>query len=280
MSWLDELDRELARVGIRGARRRRILDEVADHVACEPGSEARLGEPAVVAQRFADELAPRVGVRATLVSFGALAAAGAVFAATWLLVPSAGGPPDVFAGEPAALGLLAAAALVVCPQVALAAGLLAVLRALRLRGRSDVPSAEVALLLRRAATAVAFGSAALVALAAYAVAFRSELESWWVLAAGLGAAAVLVALVCAAVTILRAGALRSSVPGGAGGVFDDLPVSLSRRPWLLCLAVAAAAALAALAAGGADEGPQNAAAEAMLVVACFAALGRRLGLRH
>ena len=32
------------------------------------------------------------------------------------------------------------------------------------------------------------------------------------------------------------------------------------------------------AAGGLDEGPRNAVAEVVLVVGCFAALGRRLGL--
>jgi hypothetical protein len=62
-------------------------------------------------------------------------------------------------------------------------------------------------------------------------------------------------------------------------MFDDLPVRVPRRPWQLCLALAAAVALALLAAGGIDEGPRNAAAEIVLVVACFAALGRRLGLR-
>jgi hypothetical protein len=43
---------------------------------------------------------------------------------------------------------------------------------------------------------------------------------------------------------------------------------------------ATAVASAGLLAGGVDEGPRNAVAEFTLVVACFAALGRRLGLRR
>jgi hypothetical protein len=62
-------------------------------------------------------------------------------------------------------------------------------------------------------------------------------------------------------------------------MFDDLPVALPRRPWLVCLGLAGALALLLLAAGGLDEGPRNAVAEPVLVVGGFAALGRRLGLR-
>jgi hypothetical protein len=88
--------------------------------------------------------------------------------------------------------------------------------------------------------------------------------------------AVLVAVAAPERAVAR---IRSSVAGDAGDVFDDLPVRVPRRPWLLCFAVAGAVALAGLAAGGIDEGPRNAIPEALLVIACFAALGRRLGLR-
>jgi hypothetical protein len=40
---IDELARELTLVGVRGCRRERILDEFADHLACDP--DAQLGEP-------------------------------------------------------------------------------------------------------------------------------------------------------------------------------------------------------------------------------------------
>jgi hypothetical protein len=62
-------------------------------------------------------------------------------------------------------------------------------------------------------------------------------------------------------------------------MFDDLPVELPHRPWLICGALAACLALALLVAGGLDEGPRNAVAETLLVLGGFAVLGRRLGLR-
>jgi hypothetical protein len=62
-------------------------------------------------------------------------------------------------------------------------------------------------------------------------------------------------------------------------MFDDLPVRLTRRPWLVCFALTGALAVVFLAAAGADEGPRNAIAESVLVIGSFAALGRRLGLR-
>jgi len=46
------LSRELTAVGISGQLRRRILDEVGDHLSCDP--EAALGEPRALAGDFAD----------------------------------------------------------------------------------------------------------------------------------------------------------------------------------------------------------------------------------
>jgi hypothetical protein len=57
-------------------------------------------------------------------------------------------------------------------------------------------------------------------------------------------------------------------------------VRLPANAWRLCLALAALAAVATFAAGGLHEGPRNAVGEAVLVVVCFAALGRRLGIRR
>jgi hypothetical protein len=42
--YLNELEAELARSGIRGARRERIVTEFADHLSCDP--DADLGDPA------------------------------------------------------------------------------------------------------------------------------------------------------------------------------------------------------------------------------------------
>ena len=119
--YLDELCAELTRVGIRGALRDRILAEASDHLA--EGEVEEFGEPRVIAQRFADELATVHGRRATFRGFAALGAAGAVFAAGWLLVPLAGGWTDITAATLWPLALAAAIGMVVCSQVSFAAGL-------------------------------------------------------------------------------------------------------------------------------------------------------------
>jgi hypothetical protein len=276
--YLDELCAELTWVGIRGALRERILAEAADHLA--EGEIRDFGEPRAIAQRFADELATVHGRRAAFRGFGALALAGAVFAAAWLLVPAAGGWTDVTAATLWPLALAAAIGMLVCSQVAFAAGLLAVLRAWRLRDASAAPAASVALLLRRTRTALVSGALAMGSLAVYAVTSSGDLAGWWVAAVAPLAVALAVPLVVLARSTASVAGFRTSVPGPAGDVFDDLPVSLPRHPWALCLVFAACVAASALVAGGADEGPRNAVAEFVLVVACFAALGRRLGLRR
>jgi hypothetical protein len=87
-------------------------------------------------------------------------------------------------------------------------------------------------------------------------------------------------LLLVAARVAQVAQLRPAVPGQAGDMFDDFPVALPRRPWMFCGALAALVAVAALIAGGIDEGPRNAVVEAILVVGCFAALGRLLGLRR
>lgn len=277
MSYLDELSGALGRVGIRGRLRARILAEAADHVA-EGGSE-RFGDPDRIAQLFADELATAGSTQAAFRAFGALAVAGAAFAAGWLLVKPAGGWPDVFSAETVPLGLLAALGMLVCSQVAFAAGLLAVLRAFRLRHARVAPAAEIAVLVRRTAVALAFGAVAMLSQTLYAVEFRAQLASWYSLGVGIGSAVLTLPLLLVALRVTRVAQLRPTAPGPAGDMFDDFPVSLPRRPWTFCLVLAALVAVLALIAEGGDEGPRNAAVEAILVVGCFAVLGRLLGLR-
>ena len=64
---------ELARVGIRGGLADRIEAELDDHLACDPNAD--LGEPRVIAQRFADELRLPRTRRAAYLGFAGLAAA-------------------------------------------------------------------------------------------------------------------------------------------------------------------------------------------------------------
>jgi hypothetical protein len=276
VSYIEDLDRELGRVGIEGARRARILAEAADHLA--EGDATRFGDPRDLARHFADELATAGSRRAALRGFGALAVAGLGFGAAWLLIPAAGGWSSVGSARVVGLAIVGAIGMVVWCQIAFATGLLALLQALRLRRQHAAPAAEVELLLRRTRMALGFGAAAMLSLALYAM--TSDLAVWYAAGVGIGGVILTAPLVAVAAVTVPLTRLRSSVPGEAGDVFDDLPVRLPRRPWLLCLALAGLVAFVALGAAGADEGPRNAVAEAVLVVACFAALGRRLGLRR
>lgn len=276
MTYLDRLSDELARVGIRGRARSRILAEAADHLA-ESGDE-EFGDPRALAQLFADELATQATTRSAYVAFATLGLAGAGFAVAWCLLILRG-TADITSAAFLPLGLVAAFCLIACPQISFAAGLLSLLRAHRLRKLRAAPAAELALLARRTNTALAFGAVSLLAFAVYAVDYQAAFLRWQVLVAGVGGILLTLPLAAAAISSRRAVAVRSSVAGEAGDMFDDFPVDLPRRPWLVCLALAGALALILLAAGGLDEGPRNAVAELVLVIGSFAALGRRLGLR-
>jgi hypothetical protein len=230
---------------------------------------------------YLDELATVRSRRATIAALAALAGAAAVFSAAWLLTAAAGGWGDIFSAEWVPLGVTAALGMLVFPQISFAAGLLALLRVVRRRHERRLPAAELGLLLRRTRVALAFGALTLASVAVYAYEFRADFASWYVLAVAPAAAALTIPLAAAALLTRRAAAVKSSVPGAAGDVFDDLPLELPRRPWLLLGATAGAAAFAVLVAGGVtNEGPRNAVAEVVFVVAGFLAFGRRLGLRR
>ena len=276
MSYLEQLSVELTRVGIRGRARARILTEAADHLA--EGDEERFGDPRELAQLFADELATQATTRAAYVAFAALGLAGAGFAVGWVLVILEG-TADITSAAFLPVGLVAAFALIACPQISFAAGLLALLRARRLRKLRVAPAAELALLARRTNTALAFGAASMLAFAVYAVDYHAAFSRSQVIAAAAGAVALMAPLAAAAIAGRTAAVVHSAVPGEAGDMFDDFPLRLPRRPWLVCLALAGSLAVVLVAAAGLDEGPRNAVAEAVLVVVSFAALGRRLGLR-
>jgi hypothetical protein len=276
MTYVSRLSDELARVGIHGRARARILAEAADHLA--EGDQAEFGDPKELAQLFADELATQATTRSAYVAFAALGLAGAGFAGGWRVL-ILNGTADITSAAFLPLGIVAGFALIVCPQISFAAGLLSVLRARRLRRLRAAPAAELALLARRTNTALAFGAASMLAFAVYGVDYHTAFSSWQVLAAVIGGVLLTVPLAAAAIESHRAATVRSAVPGDAGDMFDDFPVRLPHRPWLVCFALAGALAVIFLGAAGADEGPRNAVAESLLVIGCFAVLGRRLGLR-
>src|SRR3954468_1002587 len=93
---IEELSRELRRVGIRGRRRRRILTEFADHLACDP--DAALGDPRQLAAQFADELAGDAARRTALGTFAALAVVAFAVGLPQLTLPTV---PDLTSGRSA-----------------------------------------------------------------------------------------------------------------------------------------------------------------------------------
>ena len=227
MSYLERLSVELTRVGIRGRARARILAEAADHLT--EGEEERFGDPRELAQLFADELATQATTRAAYVAFAALGLAGAGFAVGWVLVILEG-TADITSAAFLPVGLVAAFALIACPQISFAAGLLALLRARRLRKLRVAPAAELALLARRTNTALAFGAASMLAFAVYAVDYHAAFSRSQVIAAAAGAVALMAPLAAAAIAGRTAAVVQSAVPGEAGDMFDDFPLRLPRWP--------------------------------------------------
>jgi hypothetical protein len=280
--YLNALSAELGAVGIRGSRCRRILAEAEDHLR-ESGDEARFGEPKVIAARFADELTTNGARRTALFSLFALAPAGIGYA---LLLGLNRSGPDITSAKTPPLGVAAALVIALAPQISLAAGLLAFALAWRLRATPVAPAAAISLLHRRAAVALGAGAATLSGIAVYAVEYSRGLPDWWTTLAFAVIATAIVPVAVAAVALGSTARLRAQAEGPAGDVFDDLgplldrvPVRLRGRPWRFCLLFAAAVAVAAFVGGGLDEGPRNAVAEFGAICACFAVLGRFLGLR-
>ena len=279
MSYLDDLSRELARRGIRGATRRRILDEVDDHLRSEPDAHERFGSPAAIANEFAAELGSHASRRAAFVGFAALAVAGAVYAAAFVSQAFANAPSETLAP---ALGAVALAAMVVAPQVAFVSGALALIRALRRRGRA-MPTAELRILRRRTVVALGAGVVTMGALVLYAYEFAPSLAGWWTTAAYASATAAGLLLLAASVPAARAARFRPELAGSPGDVFDDLGFE-SGDPWRLAcwvaLAVGAAVWLAGIVQGDPLDGLVRGMFESAACVAGFAGLGRYLGLRR
>ena len=78
MSWIEQLSLELHARGVPRRERTRIVIELDDHIACEPGCEDRLGEPRALATSFADELATSEARGSAFATFAALALAAVV----------------------------------------------------------------------------------------------------------------------------------------------------------------------------------------------------------
>jgi uncharacterized membrane protein len=265
-----------AALQVRGGTRRRFLRECRDHLsdAAADRGEAEavraFGAPAEIAAAFDAEAAARRGVRSTFLAVAGVLATGG---STLALIDAA--PADASAPVGWAVVFFIAA------QVAGAACALALVQALVLR-RASMPAADVALLVRRNATALV--AAGLTMFAAGAA------------VPGQGSAGLLLAgpvLVCVAlVAVLRTRALVRRMPG-SGAVtlrpplvdlrrLTGLPVPLLATRRLLVFTTGAAAAAAFVRECAEHDAIVvalvTAGVEAAAVLACFAVLGRTLGL--
>jgi uncharacterized membrane protein len=265
-----------AALHVRGRERRRFLRECRDHLldaATERGEAEAVrafGEPAAIAAAFDAEVAARRGVRSTFLAVAGVLATGG---STLALLHSA-----------SAQGMAPAAWAVVffvAAQLAGVACALALLQGLLLR-RGTMPAADVALLARRNATALVAAGVTMFAAGAAVP--------------GKGSAGLLLAgpaLVCvAAVAVVRARALARRMPGGGAVAVRPPLADLRRLPGLPVPALGAGRLLAlttcaAVAAAFVRDRAEHATVagalvtagiEAAAVVACFAVLGRGLGL--
>lgn len=285
MTYLESLSGELARVGITGRLRRRILLEFEDHLRSDPAAE--LGAPAQLASQFSDELGTVRARRGAFVAFGALALAGALFALAFLgYGPAGAGPAHGHARSPV-LGSLALAMAAIGAQVAFVSGVLAALRAFRRRRALVVARPEATVISRRASVALLGGLVSMAGLALIALEFQRGVDPWWQPAALVGAAVGACALLVAAPAVIASLRVRPSARGAGGDIFDDLglfvPTPLRGHPWAFAVVVAAAVALLITAVGVVADDPYDGAlrgvADGLACLAGFALLGGYLGLR-
>ena len=164
MSWLDDLARELRARGVPKRERGRILLELRDHIACEPECEDRLGDPRELAVTFADELASAEARSSAFATFAALAAAAVVLMVSLVTLGRFSHYPGYANGISSLLFWPALVGMVVAPQIALVAGTLAALRALRRRRAARLPAGEIALIHRRVRVALGAGFATMAGL--------------------------------------------------------------------------------------------------------------------
>jgi hypothetical protein len=286
MMYLDELSQQLTAVGIRGRLRRRIVAEIADHLACDP--QAELGGPRELARGFADELGTSYARRAGYRVFIALAIAGTLFAGAFLAARVAGPGFAHVHARSALLGDIAVAVMVLFSQLAFVAGCLAALRVFRHRRERVVSAAEAGMIARRAAVALGAGCATMAGLALGALELQSGVAGWWTTLALYASAAGASALLVATPSLLASLRVRPTAAGAAGDLFDDLgrltPKPLRGRPWALALAVAAAlaagVAFAGFVQGDGPDGVVRGVADALACLTGFTVLGRYLGLRQ
>lgn len=275
-AYLDRFTEELEGRGVAGRDRRRVLAETEDHLrelAAEHGEEAavsRFGQGGPLAVAIAAQLATSKTIRSTYATFAALATTAFGYIALLAIVHLDGGPPDLFSADHEALGVLAALGLLLFPQIAFVAGGLALLRALRRRGRGVLSCQELDVMRRRSAVALGAGGLTVCSMALWALEFRDLAP---ILALSLATA---LPLGVVTVAVVQASGTQAVSHGPPDDVFDDLRLAgIRAHPWLFALVVASAVAAVAFAV----DGLILAGLEFAAVLAGFSLLGRLLALR-
>jgi hypothetical protein len=266
---IDDLSRELRAAGIRGRLHARIVAEFSDHLQENPA--ANLGEPRQLARQFADELGTVQARRAGAGAFAALAVAGALLFALFLVVGGMGGFLRGNISGEESIGLVLAT---LGGQVALAAGTLAGLRAWRLRGRATMPAAQARVIRRRAL--VGLGSGAVTVISFSLVATQRSSSAWV-----LGPLA-LVALAAAVPVLLAATRVAPASAGEAGDLREDIGPWLAptQLAWLLAALITVGLTLAGVVADDGYDGALRGVLDGGACLLGYAALGPYLGLRR
>lgn len=281
MTYLEALEQELKAAGLPARRRRRIVIEFSDHLHEDPS--AQLGEPSDLAQQFADELGTRRARRAAMVAFAGLAVAGGAVVAMLLLgtrvvlLPVGTHQSGYIARRSGPTVPL----FVVAAQVALAAGVLAVLRAWRLRRAPVITAADAAILYRRAgigliAGVLTVGSAPISTVIAH--------RGWVAVRTVDVAGPCILLLLVIALFMLPLSGLRPTRQGRAEDLTFDLGIRDSRvTPLRVALALSMLILVTLAGAGVVTGDPYDGIARGLVdgavCLAGFGLLGRYLGLR-
>lgn len=222
MNYLDAFESELTRAGIPARRRARILFEFADHLHEDPAAE--LGAPRELADQFADELGTRLARQTAFWAFLVLAIEcayliDAFFDNGRLMGGWVGyGSYAYCHAQPWYVATLAVC--VVTAQVALASGLLGLVRAWRLRHNPVISGAEARILNRRAAVGLIAGAITMLIVPLTRVRLGGYSYGWW-MHPGVAAAAI-VMLLFPLPGVLREARLRPRDEGEAGDLTADL----------------------------------------------------------
>lgn len=258
MTFESNLLRELERCGIDGRRRRRIVAELRDHLACDPNAE--IGSPRVIAERFAAELRLAETRRATYAGFLALAVTAILMGAA-AAVSSATSPP----GARGLVGALAGLGIVVACQVAFVGGVLA----LWLLVRSEN---ETRLIQRRMLVGLAAAAVAIACLGTQLLVLHGGEPGWRRALSLVAVASAAAGLALAAAVLRRASMIASPALQGA--------VSLPR--WFVVGTGVLVSSTITIASGYAErsavEGLIRGTVEALAFAGGFLLLGRYMGL--